>query len=77
MAAYASDHILYAALLPFGLTYASNELAFMASLDHTIYFHSPAKTDEWVLYETEAIRVTSSRALVHGRMYSMDGNPLY
>jgi acyl-CoA thioesterase len=55
-----SDHILFTSLLPFGLSAggASNELAFMASLDHSLYFHCSFRTDDWLLFETEVMPLT-------------------
>lgn len=49
VAAYMSDFsLLGTSLQPGGPNY---EPKFMTSLDHTIWFHSPFRADEWMLYE--------------------------
>src|SRR4029450_1001619 len=33
----------------------------MASLDHCMWFHHPARADEWLLYELEAVATAPAR----------------
>ncbi|XP_044152441.1 acyl-coenzyme A thioesterase 8 [Bufo gargarizans] len=70
VAAYISDYsFLGTALLPhlrFGVQ-------FMASLDHSLWFHSEFRADEWMLYECESHWAGHSRGLVHGRLWRRDG----
>ncbi|MSP94550.1 MAG: acyl-CoA thioesterase II [Alphaproteobacteria bacterium] len=48
--AYASDMtLLDTSLLPHGRTLFAPEMQ-LASLDHAIWFHRPARADEWLLY---------------------------
>ncbi|HAN89890.1 MAG TPA: acyl-CoA thioesterase II, partial [Erythrobacter sp.] len=52
--AYASDYtLLGTSALPHGLSWMRGELV-GASLDHAIWFHRPARADEWLLYATDA-----------------------
>ena len=44
-----------------------------ASLDHALWFHRPARLDEWVRYELQALSVRGNRATVRGLMYDGDG----
>ena len=44
-----------------------------ASLDHTIWFHRPARWDGWMLYTAWSNAANSGRALIHGTMYRQDG----
>jgi hypothetical protein len=44
-----------------------------ATLDHTIWFHSPFRADEWLLYETESPRSCGGRGLSTGRLFTQDG----
>jgi acyl-CoA thioesterase-2 len=44
-----------------------------ASLDHAVWFHRPARADDWMLYESDSPAGTGERGLVHGRLFSRDG----
>ena len=70
IAAYMSDYtLLGTSLLP---TDGVN-VTFMASLDHSMWFHTAFRADEWMLYEVESPRLTGSRALTLGRLWKQDG----
>ncbi|KAM9859988.1 acyl-coenzyme A thioesterase 8 [Aulostomus maculatus] len=70
VAAYVSDFaFLGTALLPF----PNYRVHFSASLDHAMWFHSPFRTDEWMLYECESPWAGGSRGLVQGRLWRRDG----
>lgn len=71
--AYASDYtLLGTAALPHGLSWARGELN-GASLDHAIWFHRPARADEWLLYATDSPWSGSGRGFNRGRIYNRAG----
>ena len=48
--------------------------AFMsASLDHAIWFHRPARPDEWLLLDMRGHGVIGSRGLATGQLFRADG----
>ena len=44
-----------------------------ASLDHAMWFHRFARTDEWMLYVQESPSAQGGRGLALGRIYSHTG----
>ncbi|MFK8053207.1 MAG: acyl-CoA thioesterase II [Woeseiaceae bacterium] len=73
MLAYVSDYeLLGASALPHGLPYGLGRIQ-MASLDHAIWFHRPARVDEWFLYAMDSPNAGSGRGFSRGRIYSRDG----
>lgn len=44
-----------------------------ASIDHALWFHHPARPDEWLLYDLCALINTGNRATVRGAMYTRRG----
>ena len=46
---------------------------FVASLDHTIWFHRPARADDWLLYDMVCHSYVAARGLVVGQVYSSSG----
>lgn len=46
---------------------------FGASLDHTVWFHRPARADQWLLFTQESIVYAGARALTRGLFFSEDG----
>lgn len=71
--AYASDmHLLDTGLLPLGHGCAEPTLG-DASLDHTIWFHAPLTTDEWLLYALDSPAASNNRFLARGHVYRRDG----
>ncbi|MEM7338354.1 MAG: acyl-CoA thioesterase domain-containing protein [Actinomycetota bacterium] len=71
--AYLSDSLLIdQALLPHGFRWFDDRLT-GASLDHAMWFHAPARADEWVLYEQRVEATGGARGLVTGRLYRPDG----
>lgn len=70
IAAYMSDNVLLGtSLLPFH----NFDVNFMASLDHSMWFHAIFRADEWMLYEIESPRFIGNRALCLGRLWKRDG----
>ncbi len=48
--------------------------AFMgASLDHAVWFHRPARADEWVLFDVGPVSNFGARGLARGTMHTKDG----
>ncbi|WP_246034461.1 acyl-CoA thioesterase [Qipengyuania marisflavi] len=71
--AYASDFtLLGTAALPHGLSWARGELK-GASLDHAIWFHRPARADEWLLYVTDSPWSGGGRGFNRGRIFNRSG----
>ncbi|WP_125100165.1 acyl-CoA thioesterase [Leucobacter chromiireducens] len=71
--AYACDYtILEPTLRALGLHWQSPGLV-TASLDHSMWFHRPARADEWVLYAQEAVGAQRGRGLNTGRFFTRDG----
>lgn len=71
--AYASDYsLLEPVLRRHGLAWSDSRLR-VASLDHAMWFHRPARADEWILYAQHAPSAQGGRGLGIGRMFSRDG----
>ncbi len=45
----------------------------MASLDHCMWFHHPARADEWLLYQLEAVATGRARGVARGTIWTRDG----
>lgn len=71
--AYASDlSLLDAALARSGRTFLHENLT-GASLDHAMWFHRPARADEWLLYSQDSPNANHGRALTRGLIFRPDG----
>lgn len=71
--AYASDYtILEPIWRRHGIAWATPGLK-AASLDHAMWWHRPARVDEWLLYAQESTSANGGRGLSHGRIYTRDG----
>jgi len=71
--AFASDYtILESVFRRHGLAWATPGLK-VASLDHAMWWHRPARADEWMLYTQESPSASGGRGLAQGRIYSRDG----
>ncbi len=67
--AFASDFSLFGtALMPHGISFMTTSLQ-GASIDHTMYFHRPARADDWLLYDMDATVTASARGTNFGRMW--------
>jgi acyl-CoA thioesterase II len=44
-----------------------------ASLDHALWFHRPARADEWLLFSVDPITNFGARGLARGTMHTADG----
>lgn len=45
----------------------------VASLDHAMWWHRPARVDEWLLYAQESPSARGSRGLSRGRLFTREG----
>jgi acyl-CoA thioesterase-2 len=45
----------------------------MASIDHAMWFHRPARIDDWLLYVMDSPTASGSRGLARGSIFSRDG----
>ena len=71
--AYASDYgFLPTALLPHGIAFRDPTL-FIASLDHTVWFHRRFRADEWLLYVSDSPSAFGARGFVRGQVFTQDG----
>jgi acyl-CoA thioesterase II len=71
--AYSSDYsLLEPVLRKHGLAWADPRLR-PASLDHAMWFHRPARADEWTLYTQASPSASGGRGLATGRMFAADG----
>ncbi|KAI7849771.1 thioesterase-like superfamily-domain-containing protein [Circinella umbellata] len=71
--AYASDRgILMAAVRANGLV-ARRGISMMASIDHSMWFHAPARADEWLYYDINSPRSNDGRGTAFGRIYNREG----
>jgi acyl-CoA thioesterase-2 len=46
---------------------------FIASLDHSVWFHAPPRVDEWHLYDVSCLVYAGSRGLALGQSFAADG----
>lgn len=44
-----------------------------ASLDHSIWFHRPGRSDDWALHDFQSHGVVGARGLAMGQVYARDG----
>jgi acyl-CoA thioesterase II len=74
--AYCSDYTLLEPILRrHGLSWSDPRLR-PASLDHAMWFHRPARADQWVLYTEDSPSASGGRGLGVGRMFAADGTLL-
>lgn len=74
--AYVCDYTILEPLLRMqGLAWADAGLV-TASLDHVMWFHRPARLDDWVLYSQQAVSAQHARGLAIGRLYTRSGELL-
>lgn len=71
--AYASDYsVLEPILRRHGRSFADPALT-MASLDHAMWFHRPARVDGWLLNDLSSPSAQGARGLGQSRIYTADG----
>lgn len=71
--AYASDYtVLEPILRRHGLGWVTRGMN-VASLDHAMWWHRPARVDEWLLYVQDSPSASGARGLTFGRIFSRSG----
>jgi acyl-CoA thioesterase II len=71
--AYASDMtLLDSVLAPHGIDW-TGRIAFIASLDHAMWFHGDFRADEWLLYDQHSPWAGNARGLARGSIFTSDG----
>jgi acyl-CoA thioesterase-2 len=74
--AYASDYsILESIYRRHGIAWSHPGLK-SASLDHAMWFHRPARVDQWMLYVQESPSAQGGRGLALGKIFSSQGELL-
>ena len=70
---YASDYnLIPTALRPHGVSWIG-ESTVVASIDHAMWFHRPARVDEWLLYVMDSPSAQGARGLARGLIYDRGG----
>jgi len=77
------DPVMHAAVLAYASDYGListakghvniQQMGVIASLDHTVWFHSPFRADEWLLYYVESNRAADGRGIAFGMVFQEDG----
>lgn len=49
---------------------------YVHSLNHALFFHNPARADDWLLFESECLWTQHGRTLASGRIFARDGTPV-
>jgi acyl-CoA thioesterase-2 len=71
--AYMSDYwLLDTSTMPHGSSFLRGNLI-MASIDHAIWFHRPARVDDWLLYSLDSPSSSGARGFARGSLYSRSG----
>jgi len=71
--AYLSDMTIQEPVLrAHGVSWAAHGLK-VASLDHAMWWHRPARVDEWLLYVQDSPSARGGRGLSTGRLFGRDG----
>lgn len=71
--AYASDYVpVEPGLRAHGKFWLEQGMK-VASLDHAIWFHRPARADEWLLYVLESPSAQDARSLSVGKIFTREG----
>lgn len=71
--AYTSDYYLLGAASMDARLTEGNEQLQMASIDHAMWFHRPARPDEWLLYVLDSPTASGARGFARGSVFSRDG----
>ena len=71
--AYASDYTLLESVLrKHGMSWITPGMS-VASLDHAMWWHRPARVDEWLLYVQESPSAQGARGLATGKIFTREG----
>jgi acyl-CoA thioesterase II len=80
----ADDPVLHACMITFlsdmgpvgvvsGAMGLPREARMMASLDHCLWFHHPARADDWLLFELEPVATARARGVARGNIWTHGG----
>ncbi len=73
MLTYASDYnLIPTALRPHGVSGLGGAMI-LASIDHAMWFHRPARVDEWLLYAMDSPSAQNARGLARGLIFDRAG----
>ena len=73
MLTYASDYLLIStALRPHATSWLDGRTV-VASIDHAMWFHRPARVDEWLLYSMDSPSAQGARGLARGLIHDRTG----
>jgi acyl-CoA thioesterase-2 len=73
MLTYASDYnLIPTALRPHAQGWMRGEMI-LASIDHAMWFHRPARVDEWLLYTMDSPSAQGARGLARGLIFDQQG----
>lgn len=71
--AYVMDYTIFEPLVRVsGVSWATEGFR-MASLDHAMWWHRPARADEWLLFVEDALSASGGRGLGLARVFNRDG----
>lgn len=69
--AFLSDGtLMFNSVLPYGIPFATHRLT---SLDHSVWFHRPCDTAEWMLYDQSSSAAADGRGMNEGRVFDQSG----
>lgn len=71
--AYTSDYFLLGAASMDARMSSEREQLQMASIDHAMWFHRPARPDEWLLYVLDSPTASGARGFARGSLFTRDG----
>lgn len=71
--AYTSDYFLLGAASMDARMSNDRERLQMASIDHAMWFHRPARPDEWLLYVLDSPTASGARGFARGSLFTRDG----
>jgi len=72
LACISDFELIGTATLPHGL-HATRDHLQLASLDHAMWFHRPARVDEWLLFALDSPAASGGRGLARGYVFTEDG----
>jgi acyl-CoA thioesterase-2 len=71
--AYTSDYYMLSAASMDARMSTEHEELQMASIDHAMWFHRPARPDEWLLYVLDSPTASGARGFARGHVFARDG----
>ena len=71
--AYTSDYFLLGAASMDARMSSEREQLQMASIDHAMWFHRPARPDEWLLYVLDSPTASGARGFARGSLFTREG----